>query len=344
MSKDITAYSLGEIVWAVSAEPIIGAETFGIPAHIVSLRRNGDGHEFLRLPVKSSYATATDLAHAIRCLRLAVNTALRHGPGAARWELLQDLVSFARSGFARHGWATMRQGRHAFSTPFIADRGCYLVVAPDQERPPAQQLEEGFGGPIVFADQTAVFMQKQKDVSVHMGEDVVGGRHRGDGWLFEHLWSPLANLGSLLNPFMHHCRSIRDLTDILYEDAGADCIKELRIHSHGNTHLIRMDADDIIDQHEADRRRQAGEPGAQPSFGPGGTVTAGSDLAKLIDALKKTMCKPSKVIFDACNAASGTLLQDLSRNLGPDITVNGFSGTGNPVGEGDANFRNGSKV
>jgi len=346
MSRDIVVYASKEIVWTISAEPIANLETFGRPAHIVSLRQalESGAPSFLRVPIESHCATSADLAHALGCLRLTAAAVRQHGPWAVSENALQSLAATARIGFARHGWATMWRGNQALSTPFVADRGCYRVFDRSEVRPSAAEIAEALGRPIVFPDLLPFFAQKRKEVSVHMGEDVLGGRHRGDGDLFEHLWSPLANLGSLLNPFMHHCRSIRDLTDILYEDAGADCIKELRIHSHGNSHVIRMGTTDIIDQHEADDRRAAGEAGTQPSFGPGGMTIPDSDLARLIDALRKTMCKPSKIIFDACEAAAGTLLQDLSRNLGPDITVNGFMGTGNPLWDGDTNFRNGARV
>ncbi len=345
MANEISIYKSSELAWSVSTEAITTDETFDSPAHILVLRHGGpNGAELLRLPIRSNFLDARELALAIDGLRTAIEATRYDGVPPRRLQLVQDLATIARGGIVRHGWATMQINNQNWATPFVADRGSYLIFGDGEPRPSAAAIEDEIGRTQPFRNQHALLNSKRKDVSVHMGEDVLGGKHKGDGWLFEHLWSPLANLGSVLNPFMHHCRGLRDLKDILNEDAGADCIKELRIHSHGNQHVIRMGDDDIIDQAEATRRQNAGDASAKPSFGTSGAPAAGSDLERVIDTLKKTMCKPAKIIFDACNAASGTLLKDLSRNLGPDITVNGFAGTGNPFTDGDTNFRNGVNV
>jgi hypothetical protein len=156
-------------------------------------------------------------------------------------------------------------------------------------------------------------------------------------------WSPFAegffgihtagNLLALLDPFTHQgVDGFRELIHLLWIDAGRynvatkdTCISELRIHSHGNAHEILMGDDAIRDS----------------DFQLDGMVNPNTPLSDLLDVLKRVMCKPSTIIFDACHAAEGTLLQNLSRNLGPNITVNGFTGLGDPLQQGNVNFVNG---
>jgi hypothetical protein len=320
----------GGVAVTVSPKPVVSLETFNEPAYLVDFAAvtPGGPRPLLRVPVRTVFEGRRDLERAVETLRLAYRAALaRDMFGLGGWGAV-ELVAVARAGIVRHGWATLHRRSGSYATPFVDDWGCYAAYGRRDERPPDDEIIERLRRPVPFEGGTPILASKS--VSAHMEEDVFTS-HTGKGDGLEHWFSPLANIGSFLNPFMHHTRGIKDLIDTLYEDAGADCIKELRIHSHGNRDLIRMGSDDI----------------QSSDFDATGAIKPGKDqenLRKLIDTLKKLMCKPSKIIFDACNAAQGDLLKNISKNLGGNITVNGFSGIGNPVSEGDTNYRNGAKV
>src|SRR6185436_2795686 len=131
MANEITIYKSKEILWTVSGEAIVTDETFDLPAHIVVLRQTGaqDESEILRLPVRSNFAGAKNLALAIGTLRTAIEAVRYEGVPPRRSQLVHDLASLARGGIVRHGWATMQINNQKWTTPFVSDRGCYLLFA-----------------------------------------------------------------------------------------------------------------------------------------------------------------------------------------------------------------------
>jgi hypothetical protein len=153
-----------------------------------------------------------------------------------------------------------------------------------------------------------------------MEEDVLAGKHDPP----EHWYSPISNAFALLNPFWKYVHDIPELILRLRQSVGqGDCIKELRIHSHGNRGIIRMGNDDL----------------REGDFDANGRLI-NQVKQNMLNALKQLLCKPAKITFDACNRGS-PLLQNISKYLGPDVTVNGFNGTGNPITGGDLSYVNG---
>lgn len=221
---------------------------------------------------------------------------------------------YLRTNIVRHGWLTTYVSDGQYYKPFVNDHGVSFITYNASERPAASKLllntTNNWPGPVMRSI-------KRHEVTVFMKEDID-----------EHWYSVFSDSFSFLNPFWHYTFDIEDLIDILYEDApGNQCIKELRIHSHGNRSSIRMGRDniDISD------------------FDATGKSRPGTETNDLILALKEKMCRPGTIIFDACDAAKGNLLRNISRSLGPNITVKGFTGTGNPLTDGDISYENGVK-
>lgn len=317
----------GEFLLSVDAQPVVD-ESFdgGASFHLrVAAPVDGRSETVFLLPLRTSFKTSGDVSRAVFTLMDAAHRINRARASATT-------IALAAAGLRRHGWATVRWGGATYSIPYIDDRAIYALVPQGAVRPSFAALRDAIAVPGSFPDELPRFDTRQVKSSIHMKES----------------WSPFAegmfpgvhtlgNLLALLDPFTHQgVDGFRELIHLLWVDTGRynvgtkdTCISELRIHSHGNAHEISMGGEAKL---------------ADANFQQNGTVTPGTPLADLIDVLKRVMCKPSTIIFDACNAAQGTLLQNLSRNLGPNITVNGNTGIGDPLTNGDANFVNGVRV
>ena len=326
--NSLKSFTSGEFLMMLSQEPVIDDSTFSEPAYILQLTRTvEDGqHPLLALPIRSSLKSAHDTLTAVIVLATARDQFIYRNSGFMRFAV-DETIAIASSSVVRHGWASVWINGIHYATPFVDDWGFAALYADGNARPSLGELRE-IGRP---PDQLPpILFTRRVSSSIHMKESWAPW---AGGWPFS---GTFGNLAALLDPFTHQgVDNIKELIHLLWVDAGAyssgaeiACIKELRIHSHGNESEIRMGDDSIT----------------TGNFDANGVARAGTPVDALITALKKLMCKPGKIIFDACNAAKGTLLQNISKNLGSDITVNGFSGTGYPATEGDTNYVNGVKV
>lgn len=153
----------------------------------------------------------------------------------------------------------------------------------------------------------------------------------------DHFYSPIYNLiFRIKNPFWKYAENLNHfkLSILIPIIENGRYIKKLRIHSHGNKNppkfynkkgpVIRM-GDDNLSLYDFD-----------------GDGNPHSGLAKdFLISLKNVLTKDAKIIFDSCNQGSGELLKNISKFLGENITVIGFSGFGAPFIKGDLIFCNG---
>ncbi len=221
----------------------------------------------------------------------------------------------ARSLIVRHGKLTVFENSNAKTTFFINDRGFYIEypgLGPSGPDFLAIPVTPSTVPPIFASTET----RDKEDVTVFMEENVFGPGP------MEHWYSPLANAFAFLNPFWDYLEDLDDFCDEVIDDIDSDeCIEELRVHSHGNSSLIRMGGDNIT----------------LSDFDAAGNPKPGN-VKDWLDKLKPKMCNPSEIIFDACGQGRGDMLRYMSNYLGPNVTVSGFSGLGNPVTGGDLHF------
>lgn len=319
-----------EFVMSIGEEVLIDDMTFSEPARILRLTSAAEEHlPILTVPIRTGVLASTDVLRAVATLARARDPRGLAAPSVTPLST-EERVAVARAGITRHGWARVWIDSQEYSTPFVDDWGFAALFAEDADRPTVEELRDVQLSADQLPPTPREFRTRRVKASIHMKESWVPWK---GGWPFS---GTLGNLAALLDPFTHQgVDDIKELIHLLWVDAGAysagqdvACISELRIHSHGNKSEILM----------GDNKIKSGD------FESSGVVRPNTDTETLIKALKKLMCRPSKIIFDACSAAEGTLLQNISKNLGPDITVNGFSGVGLPVTEGDTNYVNGVKV
>jgi hypothetical protein len=174
--------------------------------------------------------------------------------------------------------------------------------------------------------------KRHKNIAIFMREVVSPGH-------VDHVYSPFLNILARLNPLWRYTCDIADLVSFLTTlPDSTGCVEKLRIHSHGNKNppglsipfvgpLIRMGDDNL----------------SLEDFDSAGDSTG--SVKNLLEALRRIMRENGIIIFDACNQGDGELLKNISKFLGPNITVNGFSKrVGNPLTRGDISYRNGMRV
>lgn len=173
-------------------------------------------------------------------------------------------------------------------------------------------------------------MFKKHNTSIFMKE-VANASH------IDHIYSPIYNIiFSIKNPFWKYATNLNHLKSSILTPAfkKGNYIEELRIHSHGNKNppklyfkngpVIRM-GEDNLSLNDFDRD-------GNPYSGP---------VEDFLMELKNAMAENAKITFDSCSQGDGELLKNISRFLGKNIEVSGFSGFGVPLISGDLIFRNG---
>lgn len=151
---------------------------------------------------------------------------------------------------------------------------------------------------------------RPKNVVVFMKETVTLGH-------VDHIFSPLINIIAFIIPFWIYAYDIKHLISLLL--ISKTKIQKLRIHSHGNKNppnlrkpvngpLIRMGSDNITEE----------------DFSSTG-VPKSECVKDFIKTLSIIMNNDSQITFDACNQGRGDILRNISKALGPNIMVNGFS-------------------
>ncbi|MEX0289467.1 MAG: hypothetical protein AB3N14_10195 [Flavobacteriaceae bacterium] len=224
-------------------------------------------------------------------------------------------ILIARNLIVRHGKLTVFDKEGPKTTFFINDRGFYIEY-PGLGPSVAKFMATGFMPPIPLPIQKLPETRDKEDMTVFMEENVVG---KGP---MEHWYSPFSNLFALLNPFWDYLEGIDEFIEEIDDLDADECIEKLRIHSHGNAGKIRMGKENITPGH----------------FHPVTKLPLPGKVKDLLDKLKAKMCNPSEIIFDACGQGGNTMLRDISNYLGPNVTVSGFSGTGNPFTGGDLHY------
>ena len=156
----------------------------------------------------------------------------------------------------------------------------------------------------------------------------------------DHIYSPFYNaIFSIKNPFWQYAASLDHLkTSILIPASkNSNYIKKLRVHSHGNKNppklyfkkgpVIRMGEDNL----------------SLNDFDQNGNSYAGP-VRDFLAELKNALAKNAIITFDSCNQGPGELLKNISKAIGKNVTVSGFSGFGAPLIKGDLIFCNGMRI
>lgn len=156
----------------------------------------------------------------------------------------------------------------------------------------------------------------------------------------DHIYSSIYNLiFSIKNPFWEYAINLNYLKTFIFIPTieRGKYIKKLPIHSHGNKNapglynekgpVIRM-GEDNLSLHDFD---SDGNP-------------CSDSVKDFLVSFKNVLFDNAKITFDSCNQGSGELLKNISKFLGKDIIVTGFSGFGAPFIKGNLNFRNGECV
>jgi hypothetical protein len=237
-------------------------------------------------------------------------------------------VMVARSSIRRHGLMTVFEEERVRSTYFVNDTGVMVWfdgtgpgwLPPVDSEPP--------GRPIFLANMDKVDL-------------TIGVKDTADqNWFF---WAE--NAFSALNPMVDYTETIQDIIKLLHNvavHAPDRCIEKLHIMSHGNAIHARGASGAVTGSYIKLGEGTTNDISSLEFDGSGNAI-AGSNVEKLINELKRAMCPNGKIVFSACNQGVGGLLQNISKAIDKGITVNGFSGTGNPLTEGDLNFKDGVK-
>jgi hypothetical protein len=308
-------------------------DTFFAPGVIASRYEIAGGSRRLsaRVVLKDTYPALEDLGAAL-VIGERISQELTAGNNG---NLLRGYL--ATQGIVRHGRATLYDvERGPLSTFFVEDRSfnaIYLGLGPPGTRFLADLLLADSAPAATPAPPPA---PEPEDVSVAFPDDFAVG-------LSVHLFAPLVNIFARI-AFKYE-KNVALMISEVFDPmiAKNQCIKRLRIHSHGgplpggespvtNGSFIRMGKG--ADGQQINLRSD--------DFDANGVAQPGTVAADLIAKLNAVMCHPSEIIFDACHQGIGELLKNLSRALGPDRTVKGYADTGVPWGEGDRSYTNGA--
>src|SRR5262249_36212909 len=137
------SFTSGEFLMTVSEKLIVDHSTFSEPAHILRLTRTvEDGaHPLLTLPIRSCLVSSHDILRAVALLAAARDRCSHRNSDFMRLAP-DEIIAVARSGIARHGWASVWINTRRYMTPFVDDWGFAALYADGDVKPTLGELRE----------------------------------------------------------------------------------------------------------------------------------------------------------------------------------------------------------
>lgn len=286
--------------------------------------RGREGKLSFRMGLRNNYPNLKALARAVMTYESLMPRIEKNDGDAIRDGY------FARAGFQRHGLATFYDAESTVSTLFVNDQG--IMVRYNGELPDR---------PIVMANAAPVTSGGGgvPPVLATVGEDVsIVFPDTFELGFSVHLFSWAVNWGAYLCPGFKYRNDIAEAITETFDPliAAGKCIKRLRIHSHGGK--LVMPNGTVVGSTICTGKT---EMIRSDEFDLAGVPVPGTPTDTLLQKLKKVMCQPSEIIFDACNQGVGEMLKNISSFLAPSCTVKGYRDLGVPWGEGDVSYTNG---